>query len=103
MRWVVIARGLKGRALAWRCPHDRQLVVRHCGHPTALRPYWVERAGESLLAELGTFRLLQAAQLAALRAAEAGPGPAGPSGLPAGALAGLPGTGGGPAASQAPK
>jgi hypothetical protein len=44
-------------------------VIRHCGHPTALRPYYVELAGRSYYAELGAFRLLPQAQLAALQLA----------------------------------
>jgi hypothetical protein len=37
------------------------LSVRHCGHPTALRPYYVTE----LLTELGAFSLLAAAMRAA--------------------------------------
>jgi hypothetical protein len=53
------------RAWAWRFDADRRLVVRHCGHPTALRPYWVQFGDNSLLNVLGTFSLLAEAQQAA--------------------------------------
>lgn len=56
------------RAIAWQCQTDRRLVVRHCGHPTALRPYWIFIDSESRLEDLGTFRLLADAQMAALKA-----------------------------------
>jgi hypothetical protein len=54
------------RTLAWRCTTDSRLVVRHCGHPTANRPYWIIFDGIDLLDVLGTFRLLAQAQTAAL-------------------------------------
>jgi hypothetical protein len=62
-------RGGPARAIAWQCRTDRRLVVRHCGHPTALRPYWIEIDGVSQLTKLGTFRTLDQAKFAAMRAA----------------------------------
>jgi hypothetical protein len=35
------ARGAYGN-LAWRSPSHPNVVIRHCGHPTALWPYYVE-------------------------------------------------------------
>lgn len=58
--WRATARML-GRNREWT--HASGVVVRHCGHPTAIRPYFV--VGQ--LNELGTFRLLTQAQAAALR------------------------------------
>jgi hypothetical protein len=46
-----------GRAVEWT--HTSGAIVRHCGHPTALRPYWV-------IGRPGTHRLLKDAQAAAL-------------------------------------
>lgn len=31
-----------GRASAWVNPREPGVVVKHCGHPTALRPYYIE-------------------------------------------------------------
>lgn len=59
------------RAIAWRCNTNRRLEVRHCGHPTALRPYYIRIDGKDRIEDLGTFRLLPEAQLAAERAVEA--------------------------------
>lgn len=72
LKWEVIDyRGTGGlgrpRAGAWRCPSDRRLVVRHCGHPTALRPYYVVIDGVERVHDLGAFRLLPDAQMAALK------------------------------------
>lgn len=36
-------RGVYGN-LAWSSPRHPGVVVRHCGHPTALWPYYVEAA-----------------------------------------------------------
>jgi hypothetical protein len=58
------------RSVAWVCKHDRRLVVRHCGHPTALRPYYIEIEGRERVHDLGTFRLLEEAQLAAVKQGE---------------------------------
>lgn len=49
------------RANAWTCEQLPGVVVRHCGHPTAIRPYYVEGSH----GPLGTHSLLSAAQLAA--------------------------------------
>jgi hypothetical protein len=69
--WMpAIGRSAKRRAIAWSCQTDARLRVRHCGHPTANYPYWVEIDGVSKLSELGTFRSLDQAQAAAMRAAE---------------------------------
>ena len=59
-RWVPAMKH-SGRAWAWYHT-GADLLVRHCGHPTALRPYYVD----GLLSELGTFRHLKDAQAAAL-------------------------------------
>ena len=69
-QWTVTARrpdGGKGRAGEWTCARDPRLVVRHCGHPTANRPYYVLFNGEELVNVLGTFSLLAQAQAAAVR------------------------------------
>lgn len=63
-------RTMKRRAIAWSCRTDARLRVRHCGHPTANYPYYVEIDGVSQLNELGTFRLLDEAQAAAMRAVQ---------------------------------
>lgn len=65
--------GPKHRAIAWTCSTDSRLVVRHCGHPTANYPYWIEIAGVSQLNTLGTFRNLDPAQAAAVKAADSLP------------------------------
>ena len=59
-RWVPAMKH-SGRAWAWHHT-GADLLVRHCGHPTALRPYYID----GLLSELGTFRHLKDAQAAAL-------------------------------------
>ena len=38
-RWIVTGRRIDGRAGSWSYIHDMRLVVDHCGHMTALRPY----------------------------------------------------------------
>jgi|APGre2960657404_1045060.scaffolds.fasta_scaffold176704_3 hypothetical protein len=48
-----------GRAWKWR--HWSGVEVLHCGHPTALRPYYTP-------GKPGTYRNLKAAQAAALEA-----------------------------------
>jgi hypothetical protein len=58
--WIIAGRIL-GRARAWEHVAAPGLVVRHCGHPTALRPYYVD----GMLRELGTFSRLRQAQAAA--------------------------------------
>jgi hypothetical protein len=68
--WAVTARrpdGGKGRAGEWTYRPDRRIVVRHCGHPTANRPYYILFNGEELVNVLGTFSLLAQAQAAAVR------------------------------------
>lgn len=52
----------KPRAIAWTCTTDRRLVVRHCGHPTALRPYFLVIDGVDMYPTRGAFRLLAVAQ-----------------------------------------
>jgi hypothetical protein len=34
--------GLPGRNGTWTHPSLPGLEIHHCGHPTALRPYWIE-------------------------------------------------------------
>lgn len=48
-----------GRAAAWANLRWPGMTVRHCGHPTALRPYYIE--GDP--AGLRAFRTLNEAQL----------------------------------------
>ena len=60
------------RVVAWVCSTDTRLVVRHCGHATALRPYFIEIQGRSRVHDLGTFTTLAAAQFAAQRTADDG-------------------------------
>lgn len=59
-RWVPAGRAF-GRTVAW-FHTGTGAMVQHCGHPTALRPYYVK----GQLQRLGTFRLLRDAQAAAL-------------------------------------
>jgi hypothetical protein len=54
------------RNMAWTHPRLPNIIVRKVGHPTAIRPYYVERFGE--MSNLGTFRLLEEAQRAAMEA-----------------------------------
>jgi hypothetical protein len=60
--WTIVKR-MFGRAIMWR--HTSGAIVKHCGHPTALRPYYV------IGRDLGTFRLLKDAQTAAVAENEA--------------------------------
>ena len=59
-------RGPWGRNVAWTHPAYPGLEVRHCGHPTALRPYYIV----GLLGELGCYRRLAHAQRAAVMAVD---------------------------------
>jgi hypothetical protein len=56
-----------------RSKTDRRLVVRHCGHPTALRPYYIVFDGFERVHDLGTFRQLHEAQLRAEQIGDATP------------------------------
>lgn len=51
---------IPGRNNAWRHKHISGIEIRHCGHPTALWPYYLvgEKAPRSLL----TFSLLEDAK-----------------------------------------
>lgn len=40
LAWVPVSQ-LMGRNNAWRAGHFPGVTVRHCGHPTALRPYYI--------------------------------------------------------------
>lgn len=60
--WVITLRGPYGMTLRWS--HRSGAVVRHCGHPTAIYPYYVEGMD-------GTFWHLADAKAAALAAQEA--------------------------------
>jgi hypothetical protein len=45
MRWHISERvTVRGRvrSLAWECVELPGVTIRHCGHPTALRPYYLE-------------------------------------------------------------
>lgn len=55
-------RGPFGRNCRWTSPELPGVVVAHCGHPTALRPYYV--VGQ--LSTLGTFPRLAEAQARAV-------------------------------------
>lgn len=57
--WVGHWSAVMRRNQAWTSPMHPGVVIRHCGHPTALYPYYCEG-----LAELSgrTFRTLRAAQ-----------------------------------------
>ena len=55
--WHIAERNQWGRAYKWR--HHSGAEVWHCGHPTALRPYYTP-------GKPGTHRNLKAAQAAAL-------------------------------------
>lgn len=67
LQWVG-HRGPFGRNAAWTSPDLPGIVVRHCGHPTALRPYHVEGFEQPL----GTFPRLRLAQAAAEECAQTG-------------------------------
>jgi hypothetical protein len=70
--WIGLG-GPGGRNRAWRHAAHTELLVRHCGHPTALRPYYVD----GLLHELGAFpRLAQVQQAAVLAQAALAADPA---------------------------
>jgi hypothetical protein len=62
VKWPAIHRSPWGRNDAWQCPAivGARLVVRHCGHPTAIRPYYFPD-----LPELGKFSRLNYAQACA--------------------------------------
>ena len=64
-RWIG-HRGPWGRNLTWTRPDMPGLTIRHCGHGTALYPYYVT-IGESMEpAAPGTVRTLTEAQAAAV-------------------------------------
>lgn len=65
--WVGVGGGLGRRNRQWEHRSIAGLAVRHCGHPTALRPYYVV----DLLDELGAFSLLAQAQNAGVLARQA--------------------------------
>jgi hypothetical protein len=69
-RWVG-QKGPNGRNVLWTCDKLPGRTIRHCGHPTALYPYYILE-----LPALGTFSLLSDAQAAAA----AGARPAGSRG-----------------------
>ena len=54
-------KGFFGKAVEW--VHVSGIAIRHCGHPTALYPYYI--VGDD---KRRTFRNLNAAQVAALDA-----------------------------------
>ena len=47
-RWIVTGRRIDGRAGSWAYVHDMGLVVQHCYHMTALRPYYATYNGQYL-------------------------------------------------------
>ncbi len=61
-------KGPFGRNVAWSRTDLPGVQVRHCGHPTALRPYYVTGLGEDSSVFGRTFRLLSDAQAAAVAA-----------------------------------
>lgn len=52
-------KGPWGRNIIWTCDQVCGLIIKHCGHPTALRPYYINRQPWQ------TFRTLAAAKAAA--------------------------------------
>lgn len=68
--WVTTERDRWGSSRQLVCPHNRALVVQHCGHPTANYPWYVVIDGIERM-DLGTHRLLGQAQRAAMLAWEA--------------------------------
>lgn len=65
------------RNMEWRHPCIAGIVIKHCGHPTALRPYHILLHAGCLLNDedcepiRGTFQRLAEAQAAVFRALEA--------------------------------
>ena len=47
-RWAATGKRLDGRAGRWAYVHDMGLVVEHCRHMTALRPYYATYNGQYL-------------------------------------------------------
>lgn len=68
MRWIVTMQDRWGSSLEMVCPHDRRVVIRHCGHPTALRPWYVILDGVERVNDLGCHRTQGQAQRVALDA-----------------------------------
>lgn len=69
--WQGFARGARGGKFdAWACEQLPGVTVRHCGHPTALRPYYLE--GKGLEIERTFPRLVEALQAAEEAAGVAG-------------------------------
>jgi hypothetical protein len=58
--WIGVQRNPLGRLCAWEHPQLVGVRVRHCGHPTALRPYYIIGCDTPM-----KFRLLKQAQQAA--------------------------------------
>lgn len=58
-------KGPWGRNLKWTCDQVAGLTIHHCGHPTALRPYYIN-------CMQGTFPRLDEAKQAAARAVRDG-------------------------------
>jgi len=56
-------KGPWGRNICWTCDQVSGLLIKHCGHPTASRPYYINRKPWQ------TFRTLSAAKAAAARLA----------------------------------
>ena len=63
-KWIA-HRGPWGRNLTWTRDDMPDLVVRHCGHPTANYPYHVTTSDNQDAAGLGTFHNLATCQAAA--------------------------------------
>ena len=61
--------GPTGRNSSWTSPQLPGVVILHCGHPTALYPYYIN----GHLEELGTFAKLSQAKAAALKLAPPAP------------------------------
>lgn len=62
--WIA-AMTMFGRTVAWSHPAAPGILVRHCGHPTALRPYYLTGVAVSR-----KFKNLAAAKAAALNPAK---------------------------------
>ena len=58
-QWTAIAKRLGGKNSAWAYNRDRRLVIKHCGHQTAIWPYHAFFDGQ----ELGKFELYHSVRL----------------------------------------
>ena len=55
MKWHGVDKAPWGRFISWKCTALPNVEIRHCGHPTAVRPYYVrgiEALGRQAFARL---------------------------------------------------